>query len=144
MIPIKSISDIVRRWREVTPTREAQYRAGIINPLKSWKVGASAGASVWNTEARRMETAAKFEHGVKKAGTEKWREKALELGVQRWGPGVIFGRPAYETGFAPFRDMLFGLSIPKRYGRGDPRNIERVKTVAAALHQKKLDLIKPS
>jgi len=49
----------------------------------------------------------------------------------------MVGGDDYEKGFAPYRDEIEKTALPPRYPRRDPRNIQRVATIAAALGKKK-------
>jgi hypothetical protein len=79
-----------------------------------------------------------FAKGVTKAGTDKWKSKALQKGPGRFAEGVMVAGPDYEAGFAPYRDEIERTTLPPRFPKGDPRNISRVATIAAALRKKKL------
>jgi len=79
-----------------------------------------------------------FEKGVSTAGTEKWRAKAVDVGSQRWGPGIQAGAPDYAKGFAPYADVLAKLTLPPRFPTGDPRNFQRVQAIGEALFKKRV------
>ena len=49
--------------------------------------------------------------------------------------------PKYAAGFAPYRDAIERVTLPPRYARRDPRNLERVKAVVNALVEAKNRLL---
>lgn len=135
---IKELDEIVRRWSEVTPLRSDQFRFGVENPKHDWRSNTEFSNQNWKFATGTIEVKGKFESGVKRSGTEKWKEKTLKLGVARWGPGVAKSRPAYEVGFAPYRAKLDGMVLPERFETGNPNNFKRVEKVATELHALKL------
>ncbi|RLC34283.1 MAG: hypothetical protein DRZ76_02960 [Candidatus Nealsonbacteria bacterium] len=141
MVKIKPIDQIVKKWTEVTPGRAPYYEAGIRNPREDWATRAAAAESAWASGVQDAITQGRFAKGVKRAGTEKWQRKALEVGTRRWPEGIRAAAPDYQSGFAPYHDTLARLTLPERGARGDPKNIERVRVIAQALHKKRLELL---
>lgn len=138
MAKVKSIGDIVEKWGRVTPQRTDDYAKGIQNPKEDWATATKASEPIYKTAVVQAANEGRFGKGVSSAGTQKWRDKTLTKGTVRWGPGVQDAQGDYEKGFAPFRDTIERTSLPQRFPKGDPRNIERVKVVASALHKKKV------
>lgn len=140
MVAIRKLEEIVKKWADVTPTRAPYYEAGVRSPLKDWATEAAAAEKAWETGVQNAITDKRFEAGVKRVGTAKWQRKTLELGVARWPDGVRKARDDYAAGYRPFYETIAALTLPMRGPKGDPRNIERVKVIADALHKKKLEL----
>lgn len=138
MPAVKPASAIAEKWARVTPTRDADYRAGIERPLRNWEEEAAAAEDRYVEGVTQAAQAGRYGQGVRAAGTAKWQRKALALGVQRWGPGVRVAQPDYERGFAPYRDVIERIELPPRRATGDPANIERVAAIARALHEAKV------
>jgi len=138
MAKIRSIEEIAAKYARVTPARSADYEEGIKAPKVDWRSQTEAAAGTWQEGIQKAITNKAFEKGVRKAGTEKWQKKALELGVPRWGPGVAAAKDEYQAGFAPYAQEIAAVVLPPRAPRGDPRNIERVSKIAMALHARKL------
>lgn len=138
MAEIKSAGQIAEKWSRVTPQRNADYEAGVRQPGKDWANNTAAAESSYEGGIQNAIQQKRFGKGVKNAGTAKWQAKTLEKGTQRWGPGVSVAQADYEAGFAPYRDEIERTSLPPRYPKGDPRNIERVSKLAKALHAKKM------
>ncbi len=137
-IAIADTSVIATKWARVTPGRTADYEAGVRNPRRDWKTETAAAESRWKTAIAEAAAKGRFGKGVTAAGTPKWQRKSIEIGTVRFGPGVAAAGPDYEEGFAPYRNVIAGLSLPERYATGDPRNIARVEAIAKALHDKKI------
>jgi len=133
MAKIKALSDIGRKFAEVTPQRAAEYEAGVRQPQKDWAANTANAEANYKEGVTRAATAGRFGAGVKKAGTAKWQKAAIEKGTVRFGPGVAMAQGDYEAGFEPYHRGIQSLTLPARYPRRDPRNLARVAAVAKAL-----------
>ena len=130
---IRSIEHIAAKFATVTPQRTEDYRIGVQNPRKDWATSTAAAEAAYETGVQLAITKKRFGKGVKKVGTEKWQRNAVEKGTQRWGPGVAMAKEAYASAFARYRDAIERVTLPPRYARRDPRNLDRVKAVVNAL-----------
>lgn len=126
------------KWARVTPQRTEDYDKGISNPKRSWQQAATAAKSNYAAGVQASIQKDGFAKGIAKAGDAKWSRKAKEVGVGRFGTGVQAAKVDYEAGFAPYAQVLESTTLPPRFAKGDPRNLERVKTVAMALRAKKV------
>jgi len=138
MPKIRSAEDISAKYARVTPARATDYADGIKAPKKDWKAETSAAKDAWAAGIQDAIGRGAFDKGVTKAGTEKWQRKAVELGTARWGAGVTAAKGDYQSGFAPFRDVIERTELPPRGAKGDPRNFDRVVKLGTALHAKKI------
>jgi len=138
MAEIKSLASIREKWTRVTPMRAEDYRIGIQNPKRDWADATEGQADTWKAGVTEAANKGLFAKGVRKAGTKKWQEKALQKGPGRFSEGVMVAGGDYEKGFAPYRDTIEATTLPPKYPKGDPRNIQRVAVIAAALRAKKL------
>lgn len=139
MPEIASAAAIASKWARVTPSRSQDYTQGVSNPRRDWADATQEAAENYNTAIQAAINAGRFQAGVERAGTSKWRAKTLQKGPGRWAQGVQSGAQDYESGFAPFRAVIAGTTLPPRGPRGSEQNIERARVMAAALHQAKLD-----
>jgi len=133
MAAIKDIGSIQEKWGRVTPQRTEDYKLGIRSPRNDWEKNAVAAKD--NHKAAMISAAAtdSFAKGVTKAGTGRWQSRALSKGPARFAEGVMVGAPDYGAGFAPYREGIAALTLPPRFPRRDPRNVQRVAVIAAAL-----------
>ena len=141
MVAIKPLEQIVKKWVDVTPGRAPYYEAGIKNPMRDWATEAAAAEGAWIGGVQDAITGKRFSKGVKKAGTAKWQRKAIAVGPSRFGEGVRAAGPDYQSGFAPYHDVISKITLPERKKRGDPGNLERVKKITQALYKKRLELL---
>ena len=139
MAEIKSIQAIRDKWTRVTPMRSEDYKLGVTSPKRDWADAATKGKDNWKLATTEAAAKGMFEKGVTKAGSEKWRKNALAKGPGRFAEGVMVAGPDYETGFAPFAEVIKATALPPRFPKGDPRNITRVSAIATALRKKKVE-----
>jgi hypothetical protein len=134
---IKSVSEIAAKWASVTPMRAPQYESGVKSPLRDWAKNAGAAKGAWEAGIHDAVAKDRFSKGVAKAGTAKWQRKAAEVGPARFSQGVQVAQPDFEKGFAPYQAVIDKTTLPPRFAKGDPRNIDRVRVMAAALAAEK-------
>lgn len=137
-VAIKSASEIASKWARVTPMRTEDYSQGVQNPQKDWKAETKGAEARYEAGVQAAIQKKRFGKGVDEAGTSKWQEKTIEKGTQRWGPGVQVAQADMAEGFEPYRAVISALTLPAKYPKGDPRNIQRVAAIATALHAKKV------
>lgn len=130
---IRSIEHIARKFATVTPGRTEDYRIGVENPRRDWAQATGAAESAYEAGVTQAIAKKRFGKGVKLAGSEAWQRGAVEKGTARWGPGVTMAQDKYARNFAPYRDAIERVTLPPRYARRDPRNLDRVKAIVNAL-----------
>jgi hypothetical protein len=138
MATIKDMSRIGSKWKRVASGAQAEYEEGVRNPRTSWASATKAAESAYEAGLRASLSNKSFGKGVTKAGDAKWQAAAVNKGPSRFSEGVALSQDAYEAGFAPYREVIARTSLPERGAKGDPKNIERVKAIAAALHNAKI------
>jgi len=137
MAEIKAIGRIKEKWTRVTPLRTEDYKIGVQSPRRDWEKSAVAAKESHKAAMATAAATDAFAKGISKAGSVKWQARALQKGPGRFAEGVMVGGDDYEKGFAPFRDEIEKTVLPPRFPKRDPRNIQRVSTIATALGKKK-------
>jgi hypothetical protein len=138
MAEIKSLSAIREKWSRVTPGRTEDYRLGVQNPKRDWADETIAASDNYKLGVDAAQAKGLFVKGVAKAGSAKWKDKALKKGPGRFSEGVMIGASDYEKGFAPYREAIQAVDLGPRFPKRDPRNIDRVKRVVDALVAQKV------
>lgn len=136
-IKVKSADEIAAKWSRVSATRAEDYKTGVADPGVEWAKNAAASQDSYAAGVQDAIGRNAFEKGITKAGDEKWKRKTTEVGTARWSPGIAAAKGDMAAAVAPFREVIAGLTLPPRAPRGDPRNLERVAMVAAALAKKR-------
>lgn len=140
MPEVKSLSRISEKWKRQSQAAVPEYEFGVQNPKKDWAEETAKAEENYKRGVIAAANAGSFGKGVRKAGTSKWQQNTLNKGVGRWSEGINVSGANYEEGFKPFRETIQATSLPPRGPKGDPKNIERVRVMAKALHDKKLSL----
>ncbi|MCK4626063.1 MAG: hypothetical protein KAV00_12175 [Phycisphaerae bacterium] len=138
MPEIKSMDRIKDAWKRRSAASTPDYTAGIQNPRKDWASETVAAEENYNAGVQAAVARGAFGKGVADAGTDKWKRNALSKGVQRWASGIALAENAYVAGFTPYAQVIANTTLPPRGPKGDPKNIERVRVMADALHQEKV------
>lgn len=137
MPAIKPTARVAEKWSRVTPQRTEDYRDGVESPRVDWATAAANAEDQYSAGVQAAIAQKRFGSGIKAAGTTKWKEKSLQKGPSRFAEGVSLGAADYEKGFSKFRDVIERTTLPPRGPKGDPRNVERVRAMAAALRAAK-------
>jgi len=135
MVKIKPIDQIVSRWVQGVRGATAAYTFGVQNPARDWAEATIAGASAWFAGVQAAHAAGRFDGGVRKAGSVRWKNKTLTKGVQMWPVAVAAAEGEYRAGYAPFREAIASITLPPRYETRDPRNLERVAPIDRIMMQ---------
>ncbi|MBA7607079.1 hypothetical protein ES703_14231 [subsurface metagenome] len=138
MAKIRSLAKIADKYKRVTPGKGPELDAGLRDPKKIWVDEAAAAREAYASGVTEAIGRDAFGKGVEATGQAGYLDPALKLGVKRYRDGVTYGVPKYTKKFAPFRDVIEATDLPPRGMVGDPGNIERVRIMAAALHDAKI------
>jgi len=138
MAAIRSISDLAEKYKRVTPGRRADYEAGITKPKADWASNAAAAEGAYESGVQDAISRKAFGKGVTDKGTAGWQSDTKQKGPERWATGIGYGSPKYQQNFAPYADVISRTALPPKYGKGDPRNFERVTAIANALRAAKV------
>jgi len=114
------------------------YQDGVQNPRTPWAAATIAAEANQAAGVQAAIAAKSFAKGVRKAGDAKYTRGAVEKGVQRFSQGVQLAEGDYQTGVAPYFAVIESTTLPPKFPKGDPRNIQRVAAMAQALRAKKL------
>jgi len=137
MARVKPTEQIAEKWSRVTPQRAQDFERGVREPVRDWATAAAGAEGSFRDGVQAAAREGRFGRGVRRAGTEKWQRKTLEKGPARFSEGVAVSAPDFQAGFEPFRRTIEATELPPRFPKGDPRNIERVRVIAAALNKAK-------
>jgi len=140
MAEIKSASRSAEKWRRQSQASQPEYVAGVQETKKDWEQNTQAASENYEQAIQAAISDKRFQSGVAKAGTQKWRENTLLKGPARWTDGIAKSGDAYTRGFAPFRQAIEAIDLPPRGPKGSPQNLLRVAAIANKLHETKLAL----
>lgn len=137
MAQIRPLDFVAKKYTDVTPGRTEQYRAGVSQPRRPWQANATAADPAWKAGVQAAVGRNAYTAGVARAGDAKWSRNAIAKGPDRFATGVQAAGPDYQAGFAPYHQTISATTLPPKGARGAPGNIERVRVIATALHQRR-------
>lgn len=137
MAAVKSGAQTSAKWARVTPQRQQDYQEGVQQPRTPWAQAAAASADRYREGVTAAITRGAFSKGVAAAGDQRWQQKTLAKGPSRFAEGVALSAPDFQAGVQPYLDTIAATQLPPRFPKGDPRNIERVRAISAALRKRK-------
>ena len=138
MTAIRSLDFIAKKWKDVTPGRAAQYKAGVLSPRRSWAASAAAADEARKAGLAAADSRNAFVVGVGEAGDAKWSRRASVLGSQRFGTGVQAAEQEYRNGFQASHAVIQGVNLEPRGPKGSPGNYDRSRAIGEALHSAKI------
>ena len=137
MAEVKNIGAVKEKWARVTPQRTEDYKIGVQSPRRDWATAAVAAKDAYKAGVTEAAGRGAYEKGVGDAGSAKWKDKALAKGPGRFAEGVMVGAGDYAKGMEPVIATISATTLPPKFPRGDPRNIQRVSVIATALRKMK-------
>lgn len=140
MADIKPLSRIADKWGANASSGEARnaYTDGVTSPRRSWASSAAAADEARKQGLADADARGAFVAGVTAAGDSKWKARSQSVGPSRFSQGVQAGKPSFQSGFQKYHGVIAGVTLPPRGAKGDPSNIDRVRAIADALHQAKV------
>lgn len=137
MTTIKSLDTSAKKFATNASQAGTAYNDGVNNPKRDWANSTKAAESNYESGVQAGIQRKAFGKGVSKAGSSKWQKGATEKGSARFTAGVGMAQDAYAKGFAPFHQAISSATLPPRFAKRDPRNIERVKAVVNVMGKTK-------
>jgi hypothetical protein len=129
------------KWKDNVRNAGPHYDLGIRNPRENLVAAVEARKEAMYASLRDAIDKDLIFGGLKRAGHEKWQNRAIDKGTKRWSDETPKRADDWEFGFKPYADALSALSLSPKRRKGDPANIsERVGSVVQALIRKKEEL----
>jgi|YNPMSStandDraft_2_1061718.scaffolds.fasta_scaffold35821_1 hypothetical protein len=125
------------KWRARASAAQSDYLEGIRRPRRTWREGATEAVDAWAAGIQQALADGRYARGLTPEAEQLWRQRVETVGAQRYSQGIQQSGDRYERNFAPYRQVIESLQLPPRGPSGDPRNLERVRVVAEALHNAK-------
>jgi hypothetical protein len=134
---VKSLDSIATKWSQRASGAGQAYKDGV-SAATGWAANTAAAANNWSAGVTAAASNGSFAKGVNAAGDSAWANGSLNKGVTRYGPGVQVAQPKFSAGFGKYQQVLSNLTLPSRFPKGSPQNIDRVNAVVNALRNAKV------
>ena len=133
-----SASEIAEKWARVTPDRVDDYEKGVRSPDRDWATETADAEDRYEDGIKQAISRKAFGKGVKRTGTANQKEATIQKGIPIWPERCRMAQAAMSKGMEDVVSTLQAVTLKPRYATGDPRNLDRVKQVAEALHKMKI------
>lgn len=134
---VPSAQEVADKWTRRAAAASQDYRAGI-QRTTDWAGPTAAAEQLYVQAVTEAANAGRFGRGVSAAGTAKWKDRSIAVGVSRFATGVAAASATYRAAIAPVLDLLRSLDLNPRGPRGSAENFDRSRFVGEALHQFRL------
>lgn len=134
---IKPLSEISAKFVRRASVAGEDYKTGV-GRVTNWQTNTLSSEALYNAGVEAAITAGRFGKGVTKVTNDAWKTKAQVKGGANYGSGVRLAELDFSAGYAPYRTVVEGLTLPPRGPKGSPENYERVRLVGEAQHNAKL------
>jgi hypothetical protein len=128
----KDIGSIAQKFVTRAQAAAGDYKTGVQGAGSTWESAAGAAEPSYEAGVQAAISSKRFAKGVAGKGG-KYQTNAVNLGSQRYGPGVANAQQAYQQGMAPVIAALQSVNPPPRSFRGSPANQARSNAVSTAL-----------
>lgn len=119
------------KWARNTQAASGDYVAGVAAPRTPWAQATAAAEQNFAAGVQDAVSRGAFGRGVQNAGDNKWRKGVEEKGRTRYQQGAAVAQSDYDRGFAPFKSVIEGVSLPPRGPKG--QNYGRSQAMGEAL-----------
>lgn len=137
-LTVKSIAAATTKWAQRAGAAVADYTNGVAGTQKDQAALAEAAEPTWAAGVAAAAQNHTFSAGLRRAGTQGWKNGVATKGASRYAPGVNASQGKYTARFGPFIQLLQGLTLTPRFPRGDVRNQQRSVDVQVALNKARM------
>jgi hypothetical protein len=138
-INVKDVGASATKFVQRAQAAAPDYQKGVQGAGAHWQTQASAANDTYVAGVTAAANAGRYRTGVSNKAS-KYETNASGKGAQRYPQGVASAGPAWSNGFAPYAQVLQGLTTPPRRPKGDPSNYQIAQAVGDALHKKKMGM----
>jgi hypothetical protein len=129
----KDTGTLATKFVQRASAAAGDYKDGVAAAGAAWQQGAGAAEGTYEQGVTQAISNKQYAKGIAAAGSAKYTNNAVNLGSQRYAPGVANAKDAWAKGVQPALDTLKGLNLPPRGPRGSAQNQQRSAAVATAL-----------
>lgn len=140
-IRVKDLGTSAQKWARNASAAAPEYGANAVAAGNVWESSTIAAAQNFVAGVTAAGIGDRFRRGVQRAGASKYTSRIASLGQSRYSQGVGEAEGDWQEGFAPFAQVIAGLTLPQRRPRGDPANYARVSVIGNALHARRLAML---
>lgn len=130
---VPDVGKVAAKWSRRASAAGQDYTDGVTTTSADWQANTTAAAASYKTGVTQAANAGRFEKGVARVGTAKWKKNAVEKGPMRYSQGVAVAEQDFSSQVAPFLQAIGSLDLPPRQPTGSDANLQRVSVIAKGL-----------
>lgn len=130
---VKNVQESAAKFKQRASAASEDYKRGVAGAGQRWQAGAESSEDAWATGTTEAIANRRFGAGVRRAGAQRYQEKATTLGPDRFRTGVQAAEGDWSRGFAPFAAALSAFDPGAPGARGSQQNYDRSRRVAEHL-----------
>ena len=138
---VRPIDQSQKKFADRASAARGDYETGVRTAGPKWAAGVAAAEGAWAEGTRAAIDQGRFGAGVRRAGPQKYQDRAAKLGPERYATGVREGAQAWGEGFRPFADALRAFDPGPKGMRGSSQNADRARKTSEHLRAKRIELL---
>lgn len=140
-LKIKDVGASTEKWRDNASRASEAFAVEAEKGAEAWARNTVAAADTFHQAITAPGMKERFRRGVTRAGAAKFARKIVDVGKDRYAPGIAAADVDYKDGVEPYFATIAALTLSTRKPRGDPANYKRVEEIGKALNAKRLALL---
>lgn len=132
-VSVPDVGKVAAKWSRRASAAGQDYTDGVSTTAADWQANTAAAAASYKQAVTAAANAGRFEKGVARVGTAKWKKNATEKGPMRYSQGVAVAEQDFSSQVAPFLQAIGSVDLPPRQPAGSDANIQRVAVISKAL-----------
>lgn len=128
-IRVKDISKSAERFAQRGAAAQKEYLEGLAGTGAAWQEETANSEQNYEAGVQAAMGRKAFGRGVRKSGGQYFEQRAIQVGGQRFAPGIIAGKDNWAEGSKPYLEAAKGIQLPAAGPKGAAQNAERSRTV---------------
>lgn len=137
-IKVRDAAASAQKFKNNAAAAQPAYAAGVANAGPTWAAATKAAEDTYQQGVQQAIAQKRFSAGVNATSQSKFQTRAAGVGPQRYAQGVQGAADAWQTGTAPYLQVIASADLPPRGVKGSAQNIQRVQKLAELLRAKKI------
>jgi hypothetical protein len=135
---VRNVQESATKFKTRAGAAGEDYKRGVAGAGQRWQAGAEASEGAYEAGVQEAIGQKRFAAGVRRAGAQRYQDKATMLGPDRFRTGVAAAEGDWARGFAPHAAALSAFDPGPKGPRGSAQNYDRARRTAEHLRQTRI------
>lgn len=131
---MKTPQEATQKWQQRVSQSGQYYQQGVANPSVDWAGPAEAAAPRRNAGLQAAISDGRIDAGIRRVGTQKWRNNTLQKGVSAWTNNTPQAAPQYLAGMNRVYNSYFPAAQQAVQGMPTTTRQDRINKAQAWLN----------